>query len=77
MEAFQSHPGEGGQQGPVQEETQTPTNPALLLVLQLPHPEAAQQEANMEAEQRCGELHVHTHSLLWTPLPDEERENNS
>lgn len=51
VESLQSHPAEGGQQGPVQKETQKLAYPALLILFQPQHPEAAQQKAEVEAEQ--------------------------
>lgn len=51
VESLQSCPAEGGQHGPVQKETQKPAKEALLVLIQLPHPEGGQQIADVEAEQ--------------------------
>lgn len=52
VESLQRCPGEGGQQRPVQRETQKSATPAVPILHQQLHPEAAQQEAEVEAEQR-------------------------
>lgn len=73
METLQGRPADGGQQRPVQKEAKSTAEPIGRLLGEPPRPQAAEQETEVQAQQRSRQVHVQANGSVRLPLAKWDR----